>query len=130
MNQKIKESIIDTIRFDLWQKLIRDEEKVYHKTIEIYNYGILVDEELITTLLNEKNAEDFHRPDLLIFFRGEGFSIYIEDTSINEFGEHEDPNATHIIVSSKGKINCINRRNTTTENYFFGELSNALASMI
>lgn len=125
MNPKIKESIIDIIRFDLWQKLIRDEEKIYKKPVELIDYGILVDEALIADLLSLKNEDNFHRPDLLIYFRGEGFSIYIENSSPADFEALEDPNATHIVINSDQQLFCINKRDTETEKYFLAELAKA-----
>lgn len=123
MNPKIKTLIIDTIRFDLWQKLIKDEQGIYGRSIDIVDYGILVDEKLIIDLLSLKNEEAFHRPDLLIYFRGEGFSIYIENSNPADFEALEDPNATHIVINLDRGLFCINKRDTETEKYFLTELT-------
>ncbi len=123
MNPKFKESILEKIRIDLWQKLMSDEKRIYKKSLKSIDYGILDDKELITDLLGVNSEADFHHPDLLIYFRGEGFSIYIDDTTLSDLEGMEDPNATHIIINSKQRLFCINKRDTAAEKYFLTELT-------
>ena len=119
-----KESIIDDIRFDFWQKLIQEENKTHKISFEDMSYAIFVDENLIR-LFCKGNDDDTHYPDILIYFRRECFVIYVEDTDLWDFGFSEESGATHIVVASN-RAECINFRDTEAENFFRKKLHKAM----
>ena len=71
---------------------------------------------------DENDEEEYHFPDIIIYFRGEAFTIYIGEMEIDE---PEATSATVINIQSDNQLRIL-RRYTDTEDYFIQRLKDFL----